>query len=133
MDFRVLEYFLMVAREENITKAAQILHVSQPTISRQLMQLEEEHGIMKNAIDRFFAMAQRLSGTKDTAFIICGASEDGWIYDKVDAYFRDAIAGPQVLGWNVIDVIHAGGFQKPESSGYYEKAYELGKKMGGTN
>ena len=45
MDFRVLEYFLMVAREENITKAAQILHVSQPTISRQLMQLEEELGV----------------------------------------------------------------------------------------
>ena len=45
MDFRVLEYFLMVAREENITKAAQILHVSQPTISRQLMQMEEELGI----------------------------------------------------------------------------------------
>lgn len=44
MDFRILEYFLMVAREENITKAAQILHVSQPTISRQLMQLEEELG-----------------------------------------------------------------------------------------
>lgn len=42
MDFRVLEYFLMVAREGNITKAAQILHVSQPTISRQMMQLEAD-------------------------------------------------------------------------------------------
>lgn len=42
MNFRILEYFLMVAREENITKAAQILHISQPTLSRQLMQLEEE-------------------------------------------------------------------------------------------
>lgn len=42
MDLRVLNYFLMVAREENITKAAKILHVSQPTLSRQLMQLEEE-------------------------------------------------------------------------------------------
>ena len=45
MDFRILEYFLMVAREENITKAAQILHVSQPTISRQLMQLETDLGV----------------------------------------------------------------------------------------
>ena len=42
MDFRVLNYFLMVAREENITKAAQILHISQPTLSLQLMQLEQE-------------------------------------------------------------------------------------------
>lgn len=35
----------MVAREENITKAAQLLHVTQSTLSRQLMQLEEELGV----------------------------------------------------------------------------------------
>lgn len=45
MEIRVLNYFLMVAREENITKAAQLLHVTQPTLSRQLMQLEEELGV----------------------------------------------------------------------------------------
>lgn len=45
MDIRVLNYFLMVAREENITKAAQLLHVTQPTLSRQLIQLEEELGV----------------------------------------------------------------------------------------
>jgi DNA-binding transcriptional LysR family regulator len=45
MDFRVLEYYLMAAREENITRASRILHVSQPTISRQLSQLEEELGV----------------------------------------------------------------------------------------
>ena len=45
MELRVLNYFLMVAREENITKAAQLLHVTQPTLSRQLMQLEEELGV----------------------------------------------------------------------------------------
>ena len=45
MDIRVLEYFLMAAREENITKAAQLLHVTQPTLSRQLMQLEDELGV----------------------------------------------------------------------------------------
>lgn len=42
MELRVLNYFLMVAREENITKAANLLHITQPTLSRQLMQLEEE-------------------------------------------------------------------------------------------
>ena len=42
MELRVLKYFLVVAREENITKAASLLHVTQPTLSRQLMQLEEE-------------------------------------------------------------------------------------------
>lgn len=45
MDLRVLRYFLMVAREENITKAAQLMHMTQPTLSRQLMQLEEELGV----------------------------------------------------------------------------------------
>ena len=44
MDIRILQYFLMVAREENITRAATILHITQPTLSRQLMQLEEELG-----------------------------------------------------------------------------------------
>ena len=45
MELRVLKYFLTVAREENITKAAQILHITQPTLSRQLIQLEEELGV----------------------------------------------------------------------------------------
>ena len=45
MEIRVLNYFLMVAREENITKAASLLHLSQPTLSRQLIQLEEELGV----------------------------------------------------------------------------------------
>lgn len=45
MELRVLNYFLMAAREENITKAAQLLHITQPTLSRQLMQLEEELGV----------------------------------------------------------------------------------------
>lgn len=44
MELRVLKYFLVVAREENITKAASLLHVTQPTLSRQLMQLEELSG-----------------------------------------------------------------------------------------
>ena len=45
MELRVLKYFLVVAREENITKAAALLHVTQPTLSRQLMGLEEELGV----------------------------------------------------------------------------------------
>lgn len=45
MEFRLLKYFLMVAREENITKAANLLHITQPTLSRQLMQLEEQLGV----------------------------------------------------------------------------------------
>lgn len=45
MDIRTLKYFLAVAQEENITKAAEILHMSQPPLSRQLHDLEEELGV----------------------------------------------------------------------------------------
>lgn len=44
MELRVLEYFLAVAREQNISAAAQSLHLTQPTLSRQLKELEEELG-----------------------------------------------------------------------------------------
>ncbi len=44
MELRVLRYFLTVAREESIMKAADVLHVTQPTLSRQLKDLEEEFG-----------------------------------------------------------------------------------------
>ncbi|MED3930358.1 LysR family transcriptional regulator [Priestia megaterium] len=44
MEIRVLRYFLAVAREGNITKAADVLHVTQPTLSRQLKDLEQELG-----------------------------------------------------------------------------------------
>ncbi|BFJ01278.1 MULTISPECIES: LysR family transcriptional regulator [Priestia] len=44
MEIRVLRYFLAVARERNITKAADVLHVTQPTLSRQLKDLEQELG-----------------------------------------------------------------------------------------
>lgn len=44
MELRVLKYFLAVAREGSVTGAANLLHVTQPTLSRQLMDLEGELG-----------------------------------------------------------------------------------------
>ncbi len=44
MDFRILRYFLTVAKEQNFTKAAEQLHITQPTLSRQIAALEEEVG-----------------------------------------------------------------------------------------
>lgn len=44
MELRTLRYFLAAAQEKNITKAADLLHVTQPTLSRQMIELEEELG-----------------------------------------------------------------------------------------
>lgn len=44
MELRVLKYFLAIAREQNISVAANYLHVTQPTLSRQIKDLEEELG-----------------------------------------------------------------------------------------
>ena len=44
MELRVLQYFLAVSREQNISAAAQSLHLTQPTLSRQLKELEQALG-----------------------------------------------------------------------------------------
>ena len=46
MDIRQLHYFVEVARQKSFTKAAQALHVSQPSISKMLKALEEELGVI---------------------------------------------------------------------------------------
>ncbi len=43
MELRVLKYFLVVAHEENITRATKTLHITQPTLSRQLKELDLKH------------------------------------------------------------------------------------------
>lgn len=45
MDIHVLRYFLAVAREGNVSRAAEFLHLTQPTLSRQMAQLEDEAGV----------------------------------------------------------------------------------------
>ena len=45
MEFRLLRYFLTVAKEQSFTKAAEQLHITQPTLSRQMAAFEEELGV----------------------------------------------------------------------------------------
>lgn len=44
IETRLISYFLAVAREQSITKAANVLHITQPTLSKQMMELEKELG-----------------------------------------------------------------------------------------
>ncbi len=60
MEIRVLEYFLAVAREQSFSKAANALHLTQPTLSRQLKELEEELGKQL-----FIRSSKKLSLTDD--------------------------------------------------------------------
>ena len=45
MELRLLRYFLTVAKEQSFTKAAEQLHITQPTLSRQMAAFEEDLGI----------------------------------------------------------------------------------------
>lgn len=96
MELRVLKYFLTVADEGNITRAADILHVTQPTLSRQLMELESELGtlllirgkrsvtltdegfLFKQQAETIVELADKLEHTfKDQKDMICGTIRIG--------------------------------------------------------
>ena len=83
MELRVLKYFLVAAREENITKAAALLHVTQPTLSRQLMQLEEELGVKLFRRGKY-----RVSLTEDGMLLRRRAQEIVELAEKTEQEFQ---------------------------------------------
>lgn len=96
MEIRVLRYFLMTAREENITRAAELLHITQPTLSRQLMQLEEELGTKL-----FERSSHSIRLTEDGMLLRRRAQELVQLADSVEKEFRhskEEISGTISIG-----------------------------------
>jgi hypothetical protein fulcA4_05085 len=79
MELRVLRYFLEVAREENITAAAESLHITQPTLSKQLMDLEDELGKKL-----FIRGKRRITLTEDGMLLRKRASEIIELVEKTE-------------------------------------------------
>ena len=95
MELRVLKYFLMVAREENITRAAEQLHMTQPTLSRQLMQLEDELGVKL-----FVRSRHNIMLTEDGLLLKRRAQEILSLTEKTknEIQKHDELAGEIVIG-----------------------------------
>ena len=90
MEIRVLRYFLAVVREENISKAAQILHITQPTLSRQMSELEEDLGA-----SLFIRGKRKISLTDAGMLLRRRAEEIVALADKTQAEFsvREELLG----------------------------------------
>lgn len=105
MEIRVLRYFLAIAREKSISGAAEYLNVTQPTLSRQLMELEEELGA------RLFLRGKRnrsLSLTEEGLLLRRRAEEIVALADKTEAEFhaRDGfVAGDIYIGGGETDAM----------------------------
>lgn len=82
MEIRTLRYFLAVAREENMTRAAEILHVTQPTLSKALKALEDELG-KKLFIRHSFSIAL----TEEGALLRDRAEDLVTMADKIEKEF----------------------------------------------
>ena len=93
MEIRTLRYFLAVAREENMSRAAQILHVTQPTLSKAMKALEDELG--KKLFTRH---SFSISLTEEGSLLRDRAEDIVMMADKVESEFRslDDITGGQL-------------------------------------
>ncbi|MCC0661176.1 MULTISPECIES: LysR family transcriptional regulator [unclassified Clostridioides] len=103
MELRVLRYFLAVAKEESITSAAQSLNVTQPTLSKQLMELEDELG------KKLFLRGNRkITLTEDGLFLRKRAQEIIDLADKTTSDFNndyDDIRGNVYIGGGETDAM----------------------------
>ena len=96
MELRVLRYFLEVAREETITSAAESLHITQPTLSKQLMELEDEIGKKL-----FIRGKRRITLTEDGILLRKRASEIIELVEKTESELKksdEIIVGDVYIG-----------------------------------
>jgi DNA-binding transcriptional LysR family regulator len=103
MEFRVLRYFIAVAREGSMTAAADFLHVTQPTLSRQLKDLEQELGKKL-----FIRSSHRIILTDEGLLLRKRAEEIIDLVDKLEAEFssmEETISGDVYIGGGETDAM----------------------------
>lgn len=106
MEIRVLEYFLAVAREQNISAAAQSLHLSQPTLSVQLRDLERELG--KQLLVRGTKGSRKVTLTDEGRLLQKRAEEIVTLVRKTEnevMYSDDLISGDIYIGAGETDLV----------------------------
>lgn len=124
MELRVLRYFLAVAREESISGAADALHITQPTLSRQLMDLEAEIG--KQLLIRG---SRKLALTDEGLLLRKRAEEILSLVEKTTAELQapeETVAGDIYIGAGETDVMRLlGKVMRTLQRGYPRIRYHL--------
>ena len=103
MEIRVLRYFLAIAREGSITNAANFLHVTQPTLSRQIRDLEEELGQKL-----FTRSSHHMTLTAEGMILRKRAEEIVSMVDKTEAEFNfmeNVVSGDIYIGGGETDAM----------------------------
>ena len=97
IETRLLRYFLAIAREQSITRAAESLYVSQPTLSRQMKELEDALGV------QLFVRGKRQTLlTEEGVYLRARAQEMMQIMEKTEATLKNSgsvIAGDIYVGY----------------------------------
>lgn len=96
IETRLLQYFLAVAREQGITRAAEALHLSQPTLSRQLKELEDSLGVQL-----FIRGKRQILLTEEGKYFRARAEEMLSLMDKTESTLKNSheiIAGDIYIG-----------------------------------
>lgn len=93
IETRLLRYFLAIAREQNITRAAETLHLTQSTLSKQMMDLENQLG--KQLLIRG---KRKVTLTEEGQFLRKQAQEIMELMDKTESAFS---AGQELVGGDI--------------------------------